>query len=166
MVTDEGEVLGTGCNNLRIILIIQINLNPVNHEQVGETFLQQLGFPPEVTQFVRGHVQVRPRIVDIGSISAKEDPIVNLSLQAKRYLVYKNPDYHARLSDASKGTLIHQGGPMTTEEAEEFEELTTFDAILSMRGWDEQAKDADVKIVDNKKYKDMIINILANQNNK
>merc|ERR1712227_645029 len=38
MVTDEGEVLGT-----------------VNHEQVGETFLQQLGFPPEVTQFVRGH---------------------------------------------------------------------------------------------------------------
>ena len=69
MVTDEGEVLGTGCNNLRIILIIQINLNTVNHEQVGETFLQQLGFPPEVTQFVRGHVQVRPRIVDIGSIS-------------------------------------------------------------------------------------------------
>ena len=55
---------------------------------------------------------------------------------------------------------------MTREEAEEFEELTTFDAILSMRGWDEQAKDADVKIVDNKKYKDMIINILANQNNK
>ena len=97
---------------------------------------------------------------------AMVDPIVNLSLQAKRYLVYKNPDYHARLSDASKGTLIHQGGPMTREEAEEFEELTTFDAILSMRGWDEQAKDADVKIVDNKKYKDMIINILANQNNK
>ena len=48
---------------------------------MGEEFLQDLGFPPEVTQFVRGHVQ------------------------AKRYLVFKNKDYHDQLSEASKGNL-------------------------------------------------------------
>ena len=29
-----------------------------DHDKVGEKFLQDLGFPLEVTQFVRGHVQV------------------------------------------------------------------------------------------------------------
>ena len=31
----------------------------VDHDKVGETFLHSLGFPASVTQFVRGHVQVR-----------------------------------------------------------------------------------------------------------
>lgn len=39
------------------------------HEIVGEQFLKDLGFPEGVTSFVRGHVD------------------------AKRYLVFKYPDY-------------------------------------------------------------------------
>ena len=33
-------------------------LGTAGHERVGEEFLEGLGFPKEVTQFVRGHVQV------------------------------------------------------------------------------------------------------------
>ena len=43
------------------------------HEIVGEQFLKDLGFPEGVTSFVRGHVD------------------------AKRYLVFKYPDYHAKV---------------------------------------------------------------------
>ena len=35
-------------------------LGTAGHERVGEEFLEGLGFPKEVTQFVRGHVQVKP----------------------------------------------------------------------------------------------------------
>ena len=61
---------------------------------MGEQFLQDLGFPQEVTQFVRGHVQ------------------------AKRYLVFINKDYHDQLSEASKGTS--KTVPYTREEKKIF----------------------------------------------
>ena len=35
-------------------------LGTAGHERVGEEFLEGLGFPKEVTQFVKGHVQVKP----------------------------------------------------------------------------------------------------------
>ena len=43
------------------------------HETVGENFLKDLGFPDTITNFVRGHVE------------------------AKRYLVFKYPDYHEKV---------------------------------------------------------------------
>ena len=49
----------------------------------------------------------------------------------------------AELSEASKKTLIHQGGPMTSEEANIFRENPQFQAILRLRSWDELAKDPD-----------------------
>ena len=33
-------------------------LGTAGHERVGEEFFEGVGFPKEVTQFVRGHVQV------------------------------------------------------------------------------------------------------------
>ena len=42
-----------------------------------------MGFHPKVTELVKNHVN------------------------AKRYLVTKYPEYHEKLSEASKGTLIH-----------------------------------------------------------
>ena len=89
-MTHNGVTLGTGMwkpNNPIIYcfkqLIIQLRKSTnnilVDHDKVGEEFLQNLGFPVEVTQFVRGHVQ------------------------AKRYLVFKDPAYHDRLTEASKG---------------------------------------------------------------
>lgn len=88
----------------------------VDHERLGADYLRNLGFSEKVAQLIENHVN------------------------AKRYLVYKNPDYFARLSEASLKTLEFQGGPMTPNEAATFEKNPYFREILQVRGWDEQAK--------------------------
>ena len=49
--------------------------------------------------------------------SSRVGKLVEAHVQAKRYLCFKNPKYFARLSDASRGTLAWQGGPMSETEA-------------------------------------------------
>lgn len=88
----------------------------VDHERLGADFLRERGFSEKVAQLIEHHVN------------------------AKRYLVFKNPDYLARLSEASLRTLEFQGGPMTPDEAAAFEAHPYFRDILRVRGWDEQAK--------------------------
>ncbi|MEM8769970.1 MAG: HD domain-containing protein, partial [Pseudomonadota bacterium] len=56
------------------------------HESLGAEYLRALGFGERVAQLVEGHVA------------------------AKRYLTFKQPEYHQRLSEASKATLRYQGG--------------------------------------------------------
>lgn len=88
----------------------------VDHERLGADYLRQRGVSEKVTQLIENHVN------------------------AKRYLVFKNPEYFARLSEASLRTLDFQGGPMTAAEAERFEAHLYFAEILQLRRWDEQAK--------------------------
>lgn len=88
----------------------------MNHERLGREWLESLGFPLTTVQIVEGHVQ------------------------AKRYLCWKNPVYHSKLSDASKTTLTYQGGVMTDAEAKAFETSDLFGSIIKMRSWDEKAK--------------------------
>lgn len=88
----------------------------VDHEKLGADFLRERGFSEKVAQLIEHHVN------------------------AKRYLVFKNPTYFARLSEASLKTLEFQGGPMTADEAAAFEANPYFKGILQMRTWDEQAK--------------------------
>ncbi len=87
-----------------------------NHEHIGAKFLQARGFSEKVCFLVGGHVD------------------------AKRYKVFKKPEYHAALSPASQQTLLRQGGPMSKKEAQEFEENHYFKEMLLIRSWDEQAK--------------------------
>ena len=49
---------------------------------------------------------------------------------------------------------------MTQREAEAFEGLSNFSAILEMRTWDEKAKDASIKVISNVKFKNLVRNIL------
>ena len=88
----------------------------VDHEKLGADYLRERGFSEKVAQLIEHHVN------------------------AKRYLVFKNPNYFARLSEASVKTLEFQGGPMTAKEAATFEANPYFKGILQMRTWDEQAK--------------------------
>ena len=88
----------------------------VDHEKLGADFLREQGFSEKVAQLIENHVN------------------------AKRYLVYKHPDYFARLSEASVKTLEFQGGPMKAGEALAFETNPYFKGILRLRAWDEQAK--------------------------
>jgi predicted HD phosphohydrolase len=47
------------------------NLGTKDHDKVGAAYLRNFGFPKNICQLVQGHVQ------------------------AKRYLVWKYPDYHS-----------------------------------------------------------------------
>ncbi|XP_065842164.1 2-amino-1-hydroxyethylphosphonate dioxygenase (glycine-forming)-like [Oscarella lobularis] len=115
-------------------------LGTVNHEEVGARYLKSIGFSDTICNIVRGHVS------------------------AKRYLVYKEPHYYESLSDASKGTLVHQGGAMSEEEARDFENFPSFRAILRMRYWDDKAKDPSIPVSEEslKKYEKLSRKLLGN----
>lgn len=95
-----------------------------SHEKIGADFLREKGFPENVAKLVENHVQ------------------------AKRYLTFKHPEYFNNLSEASKQTLVYQGGVMTPEEADRFEHDPLFEASIRMRHWDELAKETQVPIID------------------
>jgi phosphonate degradation associated HDIG domain protein len=85
------------------------------HEEVGADWLQT-HFGPEVTEPVRLHVA------------------------AKRYLCHAEPGYFAGLSEASRRSLMLQGGPMEAAEAGAFVTTPYGERALSLRRWDDAAK--------------------------
>ena len=108
-----------------------------NHEIVGAEYLQNLGFHGStVPILVKRHVD------------------------AKRYLTYSQQGYYDKLSEASKQTLKHQGGPMSKEEAEKFEEDKLKPAILLMRTWDDKAKVKGMKVPEFDHYRELIFKCL------
>ena len=94
----------------------QLEAQDFRHQDSGADWLAQW-FPLEVTEPVRLHVM------------------------AKRYLCAVEPDYLAHLSPASVHTLALQGGPLTGAEAHRFASLPHAQAAVSVRRWDDQAKD-------------------------
>jgi len=66
---------------------------------------------------------------------------VRLHVMAKRYLCAVEPDYLTHLSPASVHSLALQGGPLTASEAIRFERLPHAPGAVSVRRWDDQAKD-------------------------
>lgn len=86
------------------------------HEEIGAGFLSRW-FGPEVTEPIRLHVA------------------------AKRYLCAVDDDYHATLSPASVHSLQLQGGIFSPQEAEAFIGQPHAPAAVSLRRWDDLAKD-------------------------
>jgi 2-amino-1-hydroxyethylphosphonate dioxygenase (glycine-forming) len=97
-------------------------LGIVEHEQLGARWLRELGVDARVCQLVAAHVS------------------------AKRYLALRKTGYYDALSDASRGTLRFQGGPMTEAEACAFESEPSFAAMVRLRIWDEAAKVPDMPV--------------------
>jgi 2-amino-1-hydroxyethylphosphonate dioxygenase (glycine-forming) len=87
-----------------------------HHDREGARYLQELGASPRVCALVASHVD------------------------AKRYLTWAHPDYYRQLSPASQDSLRQQGGPMSADEARQFEADPLFREKLRLRAWDEQAK--------------------------
>ena len=110
-----------------------------DHEEIGADFLKRKGFSKKVVRLVESHVE------------------------AKRYLTYKDPEYYEQLSAASKTTLEYQGGKMSKEEAEAFEQYPLFDLIIRMRRWDEEAKIENKPVPDLEYFKLMMITHLQKQ---
>jgi predicted HD phosphohydrolase len=95
-----------------------------NHEAIGAQALRDLGFSEKIARLVAGHVQ------------------------AKRYLVSTDEAYYQGLSEASKITLEKQGGLLSPEEREDFEQDPLFDLHIALRRLDEQAKVAGQTVRD------------------
>ena len=75
-----------------------------------------------------------------------DDDVLNaikLHVDAKRYLCATRPAYHASLSDDSKRSLLLQGGIFSADEAARFITLPGAQGAVSLRLWDDLAKDAD-----------------------
>ena len=112
----------------------------IDHEKLGATYLLSKGFSQKITRIVQSHVP------------------------AKRYLTYNFPGYYHELSEASKKTLAFQGGKMTAEEAIAFESDDLFDAYISIRRWDDKAKETRQALPDLEHYKLMMMEHLYLQN--
>lgn len=95
-----------------------------NHEGVAADWLRVRGFSEKIAVLVENHVN------------------------AKRYLCFVNETYYDNLSEASKKTLEFQGGKMSAQEANDFEQNPYFETIIKMRRWDEAAKVEGQKLPD------------------
>lgn len=113
-----------------------------DHEEVGADYLLKKGFSKRLIRLVESHVE------------------------AKRYLTRRRPGYYDQLSDASKKTLEYQGGVMSEEEADAFEQYPLFNLIVQMRMWDEEAKIERQPVGDLDKYHQMIVRHITSQHNK
>ncbi len=105
----------------------------VDHEKIGAGYLKSKGFSKKITSLIASHVA------------------------AKRYLTLVHPEYYDKLSEASKATLNFQGGRMNEEEARAFEKDDWFPLYLTLRGWDEKAKDENVPLPTLDRYRAMMI---------
>ncbi|MHC8323422.1 phosphonate degradation HD-domain oxygenase [Pseudomonas sp. GB2N2] len=108
-----------------------------SHERLGADYLRRAGFSERMARLVEYHVQ------------------------AKRYLTLKEPGYYERLSEASRRTLEFQGGMMSAEEAEAFEQDPLCAVSLRMRQWDELAKEMWVPVIDLDVLKVKALRLLA-----
>ncbi len=87
----------------------------LNHEEIGAQYLEPF-FSEAVTTPIRLHVP------------------------AKRYLCTVDTSYYDGLSDASKRSLKLQGGTMSDEECNAFEDIPHYQDALILRRWDDQSK--------------------------
>ena len=108
-------------------------LGRAHHEKEAGAYLRKKGFSEKVASLAEQHVN------------------------AKRYLTYADPNYYNQLSEASKKTLEYQGGPMTAAEAAAFEGDPLFNLNITMRKWDELAKEVNTPLPDLNIYKEIAI---------
>lgn len=132
---DIGHICVAGHN-----VTVMDNYGVMNHEKIGAAFLHNRKFSDRLIQLVQAHVS------------------------AKRYLTFKDPEYYNHLSEASKQTLIYQGGKMSHDEALLFETDPLFAEMIQMRKIDEEAKDEHKQPDDLAKYHQLIVQHLEQRN--
>jgi gamma-butyrobetaine dioxygenase len=85
---------------------------------------------------------------------------VRLHVAAKRYLCAVDPHYFGLLSAASAYTLSVQGGPMTQVEVHEFEALPFAADAVSVRRWDDLAKDPNAPVPEFDEFRGLLDGLL------
>jgi len=90
------------------------------HEDSGYFYLTQM-FPDSVTMPIKLHVA------------------------SKRYLCATQPGYTQKLSEPSLVSLNLQGGPMSREEVQQFENNPHYEDAVRVRFWDDTGKEAGLQ---------------------
>ena len=80
---------------------------------------------------------------------------IKYHVKAKKYLA-REERYYKLLSEASKISLKLQGGVMSNEEAEKFENNEFFENSIKLRKFDEIAKKSGLKIKSINDYKNLL----------
>ncbi|PWN49951.1 hypothetical protein IE53DRAFT_119796 [Violaceomyces palustris] len=106
----------------------------MGHDVIGESYLRSKGWPPSVYKLVGAHVQ------------------------AKRYLS-REAEYQSKLSEASKASLRHQGGPMNEGEAQEFSEDPLWEKKILLRICDDRSKVVGLKTKRLDEYRQMALSV-------
>lgn len=114
------------------------NLGIYKHEIIGAEYLEKRNFPAVVCDIVRNHVN------------------------AKRYLITTNPEYYKKLSLASQGTLVYQGGKMTEKELKEFNKDPLKDVYIKIREWEDTSKGTSSDTVSLSSIKKLCYKVLIN----
>lgn len=104
----------------------------VGHEMIGQRYLLSLGLSDKVAMLVRSHVE------------------------AKRYLCATDSAYYDTLSDASKKSLMFQGGPMAGTELAEWAANPLCDEMCQMRKWDDGAKVVGLEVAPAEAYRALV----------
>lgn len=139
---DDEMVLAAFLHDIGHICVAEHNVakmdgyGVMNHEKIGAAFLRMRRFSDRLVKLVQAHVS------------------------AKRYLTYKDEFYFNRLSEASRQTLVFQGGRMSHDEAILFETDSLYHEMIAMRKIDELAKD-DLPAGDPQQFHEMIVKHLA-----
>lgn len=105
------------------------------HEFIGAAWLARC-FGPEVIEPIRLHVT------------------------AKRYLCRFDQTYAGELSVASVRSLELQGGPLSPDEASEFEKNPYYDSAVQLRRWDDKAKIPAVEAGTIQQYRDGLLSCI------
>lgn len=106
------------------------SLGIVGHEGIGSAFLSELGMPSLVCYLVASHVS------------------------AKRFICTTRDGYYAKLSDASKQTMLLQGGMMTNEELNKFKSEVMPELKIYLREYDDEGKKKDMNLSSSMKMLD------------
>lgn len=133
LLHDIGQILGTRDAHEKMGTV-----GTQKHEELGANYLQEQGFNAITCSIVRNHVS------------------------AKRFLVAADVNYYNKLSDASKQTLIYQGGKMSVEEIRKYMEDKNYRMYLRMRRWDDRAKVPNMKLPTFEEFIPYIIKSIKN----
>jgi predicted HD phosphohydrolase len=106
------------------------------HDELGAQYLSAVGFSEKVSRLVGSHVQ------------------------AKRYLCAIDASYYDTLSQASKQSLKHQGGPMDGTQKEDFANSPWCEEMCRLRRWDDGAKLVDFNVPRAQAYQAVIEKLL------
>jgi predicted HD phosphohydrolase len=109
----------------------------IGHERIGEEYLRRIGFSSKVAALVGSHVT------------------------AKRYLCATDSGYHARLSEASKRSLIFQGGPMQGDELAKWAASPWCNEMCQLRKWDDCAKVVGLEVPPVESYQKVMERLLS-----